>query len=391
MFYLYIPYGTDAPIYHRPIVTMVMIAINVLVFVLFSPEQIRPYMLVTGAGLHPVQWLTTNFLHADIFHLIFNMLFLWVFALVVEGKLGTLKTLAVYLGIGILYGATVQIMMLGNERPIYCLGASAVINGLAVMCLIWAPSNRIHAYLIYWFICFVGIKGLETKISILVGIFLALDIARLCLSGGRLSTPLLHLMGAFFGLIVGLAMLKTNLVDCEHWDIFSVWAGTNTLTDKERAKIERNKPKAIKQRAEARQKRQNLLAEEIERALDHHAPLPAFLITQRKEREFTDWTLPQTLHFKLIQQLLGGKHWSEAIMSMRRYLERHQEQSAFVRLMLAQALLTQNKPSAAMKVLDDIVLEGLNPEQQSAIRKIRAKADAMHRKNLEEGTYELDD
>ena len=109
--FLYLPYGTDAPIYYRPIITITMIVINLLVFAVFTREQIEPFMLAMGNGLHPLQWLTTNFLHSDIFHLLFNMLFLWVFGPVVEGKLGVFKMLAVYLGIGILFGATVQILL----------------------------------------------------------------------------------------------------------------------------------------------------------------------------------------------------------------------------------------------------------------------------------------
>ena len=85
---LYFPYGTDAPIYYRPIITIAMIVINVLVFASYTPGErlfaadapvaVEPYMLAIGDGLHPVQWLTCNFLHANIFHLIGNMLFLWV-------------------------------------------------------------------------------------------------------------------------------------------------------------------------------------------------------------------------------------------------------------------------------------------------------------------------
>ena len=393
---LYIPYGTDAPIYHRPIITIAMIVLNYIAYVMFaaSPfgainhEQAEAYMLAIGSGLHVHQWLTNNFLHGNFIHYLFNMLFLWVFGLVIEGKLGPFKMLAVYLGIGVLYGATTQILMLGHE-PTYCLGASAIIFGLAMMSLIWAPRNTIEGVLLVWFI-FARFKHFEMKISTMVVLALALQIAMLYLLGGGLSSELLHLTGAAIGLVVGLVMLKTKLVDCEDWDIFSVWSGKNTMQDDERRRLEENKPANIKRRAEKRQKRQNLLSEEIELALNNQTPLPAFIITQRKEKEFSDWSLPQPLHLKLIQQLLAGKHWTEAISSMRQYVERHQEQVAFVRLMLAQALLTQNKPSAAMKVLDGIVLEGLGAEKQSAIPKIRKKAEAMHQKNLEEGVYEMD-
>ena len=397
MLIFYVPYGTDAPIYHRPIITIVMIVINYIMYVMFAAapfgtidfEQAEPYMLAVGSGLYPLQWLTNNFLHANFMHYLFNMLFLWVFGLVIEGKLGPLKMLAVYLGIGVLYGVTIQILTLGQE-PTHCLGASAIIFGLAMMSLIWAPRNTVEGVLIVWLIIFVRMKHFELKISTMIAIALTLQVIVLCMMGGGLSSELLHLTGAAIGLIVGLVMLKTKLVNCEDWDIFSVWSGKNAMTDDERRKMEENKPEAIKRRAEKRQKRQSLLSEGIESALNDQTPLPAFIIAQRKEREFADWTLPQDIHLKMIQQLLAGKHWIEAITSMRQYVERHQAQSVFVRLMLAQALLTQNKPSAALKVLDSIPLDGLGAEKQSAIPKIRKKAETMHQKNLEEGFYEMD-
>jgi len=397
MLILYFPYGTDAPLYHRPIITIVMIVINYIVYVMFaaSPfgainvEQAAPYVLSLGAGLHPFQWLTSNFVHANFFHYLFNMFFLWVFGLVIEGKLGALKMSAVYLGIGILQCAAEQSMMLGRDEPTYSLGASSIIFGLAVMSLIWAPRNEIYGHLYVFFFPIFRCKHLETKISTFVCLVVALEVIVFCLIGG-LSSALLHLMGAAIGLVLGITMLFTKLVDCEDWDIFSVWSGRNTMSDEERAKIEENDPKAIKRRAEKRQKRQNLLTEEIESAIQNQMPLPAFIIAQRTEREFSDWILPQDLHLKMIQQLLAGKHWTEAIMSMRQYLDRHEEQLVFVRVMLAQTLLTQNKPKAAMKVLDDIVPKELTPEKQSAVPKIRRKAEAMHQKNLDEGVYELD-
>ena len=394
---LYLPYGTDAPLYYRPIMTIIMIAVNVLLFISYTPGEllftggipvaVEPYLLTIGDGLHPLQWLTNNFFHEGLFHLLGNMLFLWIFGMIVEGKLGPVKMLAVYLGIGIFYGATVQILLLGHT-PTFCLGASAIIFGLAAMCVIWAPENEIDGILIV-FLVFFRHKYLETKISVLVTIFLLLQAVPLYFFRDKLSSELLHLVGAVIGLLLGIIMLRMKLVDCEYWDIFSVWAGTNLLTDEERADMEANKPEAIKQRQEARQKRQNLLGEEIELALQNQTPMPAFVIAQRTEREFPDWILPHDLHIKMIQQLLGGKHWTEATTSMRQYLERHQEQSVFVSMMLAQALLAQNKPKAALKVFDNVSLEV--PEQQSAIFKIRAKAESMHQKNLDEGFYELDE
>jgi membrane associated rhomboid family serine protease len=394
---IYIPYGTDAPIYYRPIITIAMIVVNYIVYVVTASgpfgsisDAAEPYMLAIGSGLHPLQWLTTNFLHANFFHYLFNMLFLWTFGLIVEGKIGPYKMLAVYLGIGILYGAIVQTLMLGHA-PTRCLGASAIIFGLATMSLVWAPKSEVFGLLIVWFIIFVRLKYFELKTSLMVCIMLALQIIVLWFFGGGLSSELLHLVGAAVGIVVGIVMLKTKLVDCEDWDIFSVLAGKNTLSDEERAAIEANKPENIKRRQEKRQKRQCLLSEEIEFALNNQTPLPAFVIAQRTEREFADWTLPQNLHLKMIQQLLVGKHWEEAVVSMHQYLERHQEQVSTVRLMLAQTLLTQNKPMSAIRILESISLEEASAALQSATPKILAKAEAMHQKNLNEGIYEMND
>src|SRR5438270_3458805 len=103
-----VPTGTDAPIYHWPYATVAMILINIAVFFAIPPGSNDPvmdendeviehvltnfdrYSLALGNGLHPVQWLTHNFLHLSFLHLAGNLLFLWAFGIVVEGKLGAL-------------------------------------------------------------------------------------------------------------------------------------------------------------------------------------------------------------------------------------------------------------------------------------------------------------
>jgi len=129
---MFLPYGTDAPIYHWPKATVGLIVANVLIFfgtVGLPKEDKQALMLSEGHGLHPLEWCTAFFMHADAGHLIGNMIFLWAFGIVVEGKLGALKYLAVYLGMGVIHSATMQIVSLGAEGG-YILGASAAIYGL---------------------------------------------------------------------------------------------------------------------------------------------------------------------------------------------------------------------------------------------------------------------
>ena len=106
-----IPWGTDAPIYHRPIATIGIIVVNVLAFLLFPYQDHEEWTLVLGDGLHPLQWVTNIFMHAGFFQLAGNMLFLWTFGLVVEGKLGWWAFLLVYLGLGVSESAGMQLVV----------------------------------------------------------------------------------------------------------------------------------------------------------------------------------------------------------------------------------------------------------------------------------------
>jgi membrane associated rhomboid family serine protease len=101
-----IPLNTDAPIYHFPFACIAMIIVNLVTFLatgwgqMENVDQWGSWALAYGDGLHPVQWITSNFIHMGLAHLIGNMIFLWGFGLVVEGKLGWWRFLLAYLCIG---------------------------------------------------------------------------------------------------------------------------------------------------------------------------------------------------------------------------------------------------------------------------------------------------
>ena len=139
-----IPWNTDAPIYHFPFVTIGLIAINtVAFFAATQSEDPEQWMLAFGEGLQPYQWVTSVFMHEDLGHLLGNMIFLWGFGLVIEGKLGWWRFLMVYLGLGIVQCAVIQAGM--QHRSGYALGASGAIYGLLAMALFGAAQrNELH-------------------------------------------------------------------------------------------------------------------------------------------------------------------------------------------------------------------------------------------------------
>ena len=385
------PYGTDAPIYYWPIVTVSMIVVNVIVFILqvIYPEQTSVFMLEIGNGIHPVQWLTCNFLHADPMHLIGNMIFLWSFGLVVEGKLGPWKTLAAYLGIAVLFGAATQLGTLGNEYG-RALGASAVIYGFMAMCLIWAPENCMECVLIVIFRFFIRVVHFEVSIKVIVGIYIALDLLVLCLKDGQMSTEYLHTMGAIVGLVTGLVLLKWKLVDCEHWDVFSVWAGLHKMSPEDRQKLEDEKPENKRRKAEEARKRQDLLIGEIRHAIDVGNAVPALMLVKRKKAEFPDWKLPEPEMLRMIQLLSDKKITDEAIAYMQEYITLYESKALIVRLRLVQMHLALDHVNAAIKELNRIDSAKLDARQRQYLDNLRSMAEQRKTaKKAGDGLYEL--
>ncbi len=146
-----LPYGSDAPLYHIPIATGVMILANVLAFIgvlalqeQMSEEQFKlvvNQLILQYGTWKPWQWVTSNFMHAGFLHLFGNMFSLWGFGIVVEGKIGWWRFLLVYFGIGITQSGMEQtIMVFASEGG--SLGASAIIYGLLAICVVWAPRTK---------------------------------------------------------------------------------------------------------------------------------------------------------------------------------------------------------------------------------------------------------
>ena len=155
-----IPWGTDAPLYHRPVVTIALIVLNVLSLLLLPAGAYEDWALVLGDGVHPAQWLTNNFMHSGWFHLVGNLIFLWTFGFVVEGKLGWWAFTLVYLGMGVSESAAMQLLVPSQEE-VRMLGSSTIIFGLLAMCLVWAPRNEVLCLL--W----LGFRPILIDLSIL--------------------------------------------------------------------------------------------------------------------------------------------------------------------------------------------------------------------------------
>ena len=241
---MFIPLTSDASLKHWPIATVSLIVVHIVVLVIQNlvpahsieitdrPDptfgtvhviDLEPkpgwydFMLSHGDGLHPVQWLTSMLMHGGAGHLLGNMVFLWVFGLVVEGIVGPFAFAALYLGMGILQNIIEQLIFLGTPG-VPSLGASSAIFAIMMLAAIWAPQDNIQCVLILF------IKPYLINIPILMmGLFYFLwDFGIALFQGFSLGTELLHVMGAAIGVVTGFGLLTTGRVDCDQRDLFSM-------------------------------------------------------------------------------------------------------------------------------------------------------------------------
>lgn len=102
---------------------------------------------------------TAMFLHADWLHLIFNMLYLWIFGNNVEDAMGHIRYLIFYLLAG-LGGSGLQIAV-GPNSALPNLGASGAIAGVLGAYLILHPQARVVSLVTFgYFIRLVKVPAL---------------------------------------------------------------------------------------------------------------------------------------------------------------------------------------------------------------------------------------
>ena len=161
---------------HRPVITVSIITINVLVFVLellggdafVQQWSVVPATIV--AGQHWVTILTAMFMHGGWMHIIGNMVFLWAFGPEIEDAMGPLRYLAFYL-LGGLVAFAAQIAAMSSST-VPNLGASGAIAAVMGGFLITYPRDRIRTLLLLgWFVTVTVIPA-----AVLIGIWFLLQL-----------------------------------------------------------------------------------------------------------------------------------------------------------------------------------------------------------------------
>jgi membrane associated rhomboid family serine protease len=142
-----IPLRDSQPSYSKPVVTTLLVAVNVLVFLFqisldpFTRNDFAFYYGLVPDRFHWINVLTSMFLHGGWMHLIGNMMFLWVFGDNIEDALGRFKFLLFYLGCGA--AAALAQVAIDPYSRVPMVGASGAIAGVMGAYLIKFPHARV--------------------------------------------------------------------------------------------------------------------------------------------------------------------------------------------------------------------------------------------------------
>jgi membrane associated rhomboid family serine protease len=165
-----LPLYDDNPVRRAPIINYLLIGVCVGAFlwqlgenqhrvlysygmipaVLFGRAHLAPYLHVLPAW---ATVFTSMFLHGGWFHLIGNMLFLWIFGHNVEDELGHSRYLVLYLTCGVAAALIQGLSAPHSHVPM--IGASGAIAGVLGAYAVLSPRANVHVFV--WIVIFFRI------------------------------------------------------------------------------------------------------------------------------------------------------------------------------------------------------------------------------------------
>ncbi|MGZ7060867.1 MAG: rhomboid family intramembrane serine protease, partial [Candidatus Angelobacter sp.] len=136
---------------HRPMVTVLIIVANALVFLLElagGDAFVQRWSVIPADVVSGHQWitiLTSMFMHAGWMHIIGNMVFFWAFGPEIEDAMGPFRYVAFYLLSGI--AASFAQIATASSSTIPNLGASGAIAGVMGAFIVTYPRDEIRTLL----------------------------------------------------------------------------------------------------------------------------------------------------------------------------------------------------------------------------------------------------
>lgn len=220
---MFIPVSTDRPRRHDPVVTIALIVLTLVAYGATSvltiqaedgsiPEIVKKFGLMWRPA-EPWRFISYLFLHADIWHVAGNLLFLWVFGPSVEDRFGKAGFLGFYLAGGVLAGLA---HVATTADPV--IGASGAISAVTGAYLVLFPRTTVKVLIIF---IMIGIWNIPAMWFI--GFALFRDLLSQAVGAGSGISHAAHLGGYAWGMGLSALLLGTGILKREEYDMIALW------------------------------------------------------------------------------------------------------------------------------------------------------------------------
>lgn len=129
------------------IVTIVIIVANVLISIKGFDDRyfFEQYKFNVGRikGNEHIRMFSSGFLHADMQHLLFNMITLYFFAGIVVNEFGNYKFILIYIA-SLIFGNLLSLYFHKNEDWYSAIGASGAVTGILYSAILLDPNLKIN-------------------------------------------------------------------------------------------------------------------------------------------------------------------------------------------------------------------------------------------------------
>ena len=199
-----------------PIFSYAFIAINLLIFLYqinLPPYEMQmfvdrydaePDIIRSGNGL--LNLITCMFFHGDWGHIIFNMLYLWVFADNIEQTIGNFTFVLYYLSGGVI-SALIHLYV-ESDSSLGLIGASGAISAVMGTYFILFPSSRIRT--LFFVIPFKVPAVIFLGLWIYMQLNSGLDALNVSEGPGSNVAWWAHIGGFIYGVLVGIYIRLTG-------------------------------------------------------------------------------------------------------------------------------------------------------------------------------------
>lgn len=223
--FIAIPTGMNYRTERYPVVTLTLIGINTFVWLVSlileivthgdSQDWIMAHLWLVPAQSYPWMYLTSMFVHAGFFHLLGNMIFLFLFGACVEDMIGRKRFTIFYL-LGGLAAGLIYIAMtpehFRSEIPMG--GASGAISGCLGMYLLLRAGAEIEFKYFLWLLIYVRAGSFEIPAWVAITFWFLKDLA---FGLWEMFHPNGHGGGVAFGAHVGGLLGGLTLIAAYKW------------------------------------------------------------------------------------------------------------------------------------------------------------------------------